>query len=139
MSEHDLAVSLSFTVLLWNCSVLRHRSPFYLLYSFLFFSFTHRRRERSTARVFKLHDKEVVKRKMGLPLVLAVLTEWTSKARFANRNGSQQDVYKCSTTCKWNISLQSFSFNKPNTSVMNIDHLTSIACQSSVWFLNSVN
>jgi hypothetical protein len=86
MSERHLAASLSFTLVLWNCSVLRYRSPFYLLSSFLFFSDTHRGGERSTACVFKLHDKEVTKnRKEELPVGLPVLSKPASSGL---RNGT---------------------------------------------------
>jgi hypothetical protein len=66
--------------------VLRYRSPFYLLSSFLFFSDTHRGGERSTACIFKLHDREVAKNikgvlHVGLPVV-------TDPASSGLRNGT---------------------------------------------------
>jgi hypothetical protein len=81
--------SLSFTVLLWNCSVLRHRSPFfYRRSSFLFSSGTHAGQVRSTACVFRLHDKEVVKNIKGvLPVGRNVVADWKSRPRFATRKG----------------------------------------------------
>jgi hypothetical protein len=59
---------------------------FYLLSPFLFFSATHRGGERSTACVFKLHDKEVAKNRIGdLPVGLPVVTEPASSGL---RNGT---------------------------------------------------